>query len=56
MDVVALLLALAALVVFLIDSRRRVATDLALLPIGLALLTASWICQATTLTDNLVNF
>ena len=56
MDVLALLFALAALVVFLIDSRRRVTSDLALLPLGLALLTASWICQATSLTDNLVNF
>lgn len=58
MDVLALILALAAMVLFLVETprRRTVATDLALLPLGLALLAASWICQATTITDNLVNF
>lgn len=56
MDVLALIFAVLALLVFLLDTRRSGTTGLALLPLGLALLTASWICQATTLTDNLVNF
>ncbi len=46
MDVIALALALAAIVVFLVSDTRY----------GLALLTAALICQWTTVADNLVNF
>lgn len=56
MDVLALVLAVLAVLVFLLDTRRPGTTNPALLPLGLALLAASWICQATTITDNLVNF
>lgn len=56
MDVLALILAVIALLVFLYDSRRTGTPRVALLPLGLALLTAAWICQATSITDNMVNF
>lgn len=57
MDVVAFVLALLALVCFALDIRRRAtASELALLPLGLALLTGALICQFTTISDNLVNF
>lgn len=58
MDVLALILALLALVVFLADAfgRREVARNVAYLPLGLALTVAALICQFTSITDNLVNF
>lgn len=54
MDVLALILACVAVIVFLIDIRPATRTY-TLVPIGLALLAASWICQATSLTDHWVN-
>lgn len=57
MDVLALILALVALVVFAVEALgRRTTANVAFVPLGLALLTASWICQATTITDKLVNW
>lgn len=58
MDVLALILAALALVVFLIEAneRRNAGSITFRVPVALALLTASWICQATTITDKLVNW
>lgn len=56
MDLIALILAVVALLVFAYDALKRPATNVALLPLGLAFLTASWICQATTLSNHMVNF
>ena len=56
MDILALILAAAALVVFVIAALKRPFTTAEPLALGLALLSASWIAQATTITDHLVNW
>lgn len=54
MDVLALFLALAAIVCFLIGCSVRARSQAPLwVPIGLALLTGSWICQCLQLTTRI---
>lgn len=57
MDVVALILAAFAVLIFALDVLPRTASAAVnRIALGLALLGAAWICQCTTLTENMVNF